>query len=157
MKCPKPIALLIILTVCVSSAFSQKADKDKIVAPKQLMAEKPRLFDQLPEKFNVYRTVLDQLFTTDKNTFSLPIKTGLALEGEILEKVQQNPHVVSINIRLKNFNNSLLHISRIIENDLSVSYNARVINIKNGDVLVLKQENNQFYFTREKQSLIAVE
>jgi hypothetical protein len=145
------------LCTCASAVIAQTGPKDKITAPRQLLAERPRLFNNLPDKFPVKKLLLEQLFTVQDRNISVPVRAGVTLEGTILEKVQLNPNVISINIRLNNYGGSLLNISRITESDLSVNYEARVINIKNGDVLLLKKENDQFYFTRENISLIAVE
>ncbi len=157
MKCLKTFTLLVLIIPCTSVVFAQKTTTGNILAPRQAVAEKPKMFDRLPEKFNVSQLSLDHLFTTQNPAVSVPVKDGLSLEGFIVEKVQQNPNVISINIRLSGYDSSLLNISRIMESDLTVSYNARVMNIKSGDILLLKKENNQFYFTREKQSLVTVE
>lgn len=151
------IALLAALYFSVNPVAAQRLTPDKIVAPKQVLVEKPKIFHRLPEKLSVKKVLLDDLFLTRQSAVNITMGNGIVFEGTILEKVQKNPNVVSINIRVNNYDSSLLNISRITQSDLSVSYIARVINITKGDVLLLKKENDQFYFVKEKRSLIAVE
>jgi hypothetical protein len=136
---------------------AQKISQEKIVLPRQIAIEKPSLFRNFPEKLIVSRLQLDQVFTARSSRIVLPAAEGFAFEGTVLEKVQRNPNVVSMNIRLHNYDSSLLNISRITHSDLTVTYQARVINQKSGDILLLKNENGQLYFSREKQSLVMVE
>lgn len=157
------LAFLGVSCLCINTITAQTVspDKnvslDKIVAPKQLLLEKPKLFNNLPEKFTVGKLFLQQLFAGEINSISIPVSNGALLQGEVVERVQKNPNVMSINIKLTNYDNALFNVSRIILSDLSVSYTGRVINIKNGDVLLLNRENEQFYLTKEKQSLVTVE
>ena len=153
----KTLGLLLLLFIFAQIVSAQKTTPDKVVVPRQLTIEKPSLFINFPEKLQIEKQRLDQVFTTRLNRVSLPADKGISFDGTILEKVQKNPNVVSINIRLHNYDSSLLNISRIIQSDLSVTYTARILNIKNGDILLLKNEDGRFYFIREKQSLVIVE
>lgn len=145
-----------ITTVSAQTTSSLK-DKTAIPVSGQLLKEKPRLFSRLPEKFTVGKPVLDKLFTGSTRRISPADNQEFPFEGEIIERVQKNPNVVSVNIKLSNYEGALLNVSRIINSDLSVSYIGRAININNGDVLLLKNENGKFYFTQEKQAFTLVE
>lgn len=165
MKRLKTVAFLVVAYFSANTISAQNvslspdktASLDKIVAPKQFFIEKPKLFNNLPDKFTVGKLFLQQLFSGNISTISLPAANGEPLQGEVIERVQKNPNVMSINIKLSNYDGALFNVSRIILSDLSVSYVGRVINIKNGDILLLNRENDQFYFTKEKQSLVTVE
>lgn len=147
--------LVLLLNAQLSSA--QKPGHNKIVLPPQATIEKPALFKNVPERLMVTRPDLDRLFSVRTGRVVLPADKGFSFEGALVEKVQKNPNVTSINIRLHNYDSSLLNISRITHSDLTVTYHARVINRKSGDILLLKSENGQLYFSREKQSLVMVE
>lgn len=155
------VALLGVLYSAVTTAAAQTTsplkDKNGVLIPRQLIAEKPRLFSRLPEKFIIGKPKLEKLFTATTKRIASAADAEFPFEGEILERVQKNPNVVSVNIRLSNYDGAILNVSRIINSDLSVSYIGRAININSGDVLLLKNENGKFYFTKEKRSLIMIE
>lgn len=144
------------MTTASAQTISPLKDNNAL-APREQLTEKPRVFSRLPEKFTVGRPGLDKIFTATSKRLSSASNPEFPFEGEIVERVQKNPNVVSINIRLTNYDGALLNISRIINSDLSVSYVGRAVNRNSGDVLLLKHENGNFYFTKEKQSLSMVE
>lgn len=160
MKRLTTVAFLGVLYCSIITASAQTIsplnDKNTILAPRQQLTEKPRLFARLPERFTVGKPILDKLFTTGSRHISAG-NQEFPFEGEVIEKVQKNPNVVSVNIRLSNYEGAILNVSRIINSDLSVSYVGRAVNINSGDILLLKNENGKFYFTKEKQSLTMVE
>jgi hypothetical protein len=151
------LGVLYCSTTASAQTISPLKDKEKILAPRQLLTEKPRLFSRLPEKFIVGKPILDKLFTGSSKRISSAGNQEFPFDGEIIERVQKNPNVVSVNIKLTNYDGAMLNVSRIINSDLSVSYIGRAININSGDVLLLKNENGKFYFSKEKQSLTMVE
>lgn len=161
MKRLTTVAFLGVLYCTLSTVSAQTISPDKninkVLVPRQLLTEKPHLFSHLPAKFVVGRPKLDNLFLGTTKRISSATDPEFPFEGEITERVQKNPNVVSVNIKLSNYNGAILNVSRIINSDLSVSYIGRAVNVNNGDVLLLKNEDGKFYFTQEKQSLSMVE
>jgi hypothetical protein len=147
--------LVLLLNAQLVSA--QKTDHGTIVLPPQATVEKPALFRNFPERLTVSKLQLDQVFADRSGLIKLPADKGISFEGTVMEKVQKNPNVTSINIRLHNYDSSLLNVSRIVHSDLTVTYQARIVNRKSGDILILRNEGGEFFFTREKQSLVMVE
>jgi hypothetical protein len=120
--------------------------------------EKPLLFQQLPEKINCPLPVLQQIFAAspDSNIY-ISLGTQARIEGTVIAKIAISPEQLSINIRCNNFQQALLNVSRITKADGSFSYIGRIVSLRHGDVLLLWEENGQYYFIRDKQLLTMVE
>ncbi|MEP7258944.1 MAG: hypothetical protein ABI687_11150 [Flavitalea sp.] len=70
-----------------------------------------------------------------------------------MEKIQEIPGTISINIRAENFNNALFTVTVRLLADNSISVQGRLIHPKYGDALVLTKENNKFYLQKREQRL----
>ena len=124
----------------------------------QRPAEKATLFNQLPEKNYCSATALQHIFSDSVNsTIAVTLSTSLKVEGIVLAKVAVTPDQLSINIRCTNYQDALLNVSRITEADGSFNYIGRIVSPRHGDVLLLWQENGQYFFIRQKQLLTMVE
>jgi hypothetical protein len=120
--------------------------------------EKPLLFQQFQEKINCPLAVLQQIFSaTPDSNINLSLGTQAKIEGTVIAKVAVTPEQISINIRCNNFQRALLNVSRITKADGSFSYIGRIVSLQHGDVLLLWEENGQYYFIRDKQLLTMVE
>ena len=125
---------------------------------RQVLPNKPLLFNQLPEKLTIATTQLEQLFTAEAlQRVKIPLGTGNYLSGIVKEKTVRNKQVVNITIECTNFDGALLTVSRITGMGTAVTYLGRVVNIRYGDVLLLTEHNNQYFLVKEKQSLVIVE
>src|SRR3989442_9477239 len=148
----KSLKLLGISILCLLQiqSFAQVSPPVHQVSP-----NKAALFNRLPEKFSANIPVIENLFAgSASRTVKIPLPGNNFFEGTILEKVQKNPNAISINIQLYNYDGALLTLSKITNNDGSVTYTGRIVNIRYADVFTLTKENNQFYFSKEKQSLV---
>lgn len=121
-------------------------------------AAKTTLFSQLPAKISCSARSLENLFTAAvNNSISVAIGPSLKVQGLVVAKAMISPEQLSINIRCSNFQDAQLNISRIRERDGSFSYLGKMVSPKQGDVLLLWQENGQYAFIRQKQLLSMVE
>ena len=124
----------------------------------QRQAEKPTLFSQLPAKISCSTGSLQNIFTAAVNSpVSIEINPAMKVEGLVIAKAAVSPEQLSINIRCSNFQDALLNISRIKEQDGSFSYIGRMVSPGHGDVLLLWQDHGQYAFIRQKQLLSMVE
>lgn len=125
---------------------------------RQTLPNKPLLFSQLPAKTAIPSTLLDQLFSTDASQHvRIPLGAGNFLSGIVKEKTVRNQHVTNITIDCTNYDGALLTVSRITGQGSAVTYLGRVVNIRYGDVLLLREQANQYFLVKEKQSLVIVE
>ena len=125
---------------------------------RQVLPNKPLLFNQLPEKLTVSVTLLEQLFSANAlQHIKIPLGTGDYLAGIVKEKTVRNRQVMNVTIECINYDGALLTLSRITGIGSAVTYLGRVVNIRYGDVLLLTEENNQYFLVKEKQSLVIVE
>ena len=124
----------------------------------QILPNKSPLFNLLPTKFTVKNLLLEDLFNRPASgTIKLSLATDYFFEGVITERVQKNANVISINVKSSNYDGALLTISKISYKDKEDVYIGRIVSMQYGDVLILRKENDQFFFTKEKQSLVIVE
>lgn len=120
--------------------------------------EKTLLFNRLPGKFAIDHFLLGKIFGLAVHSkIIIPVSGSQYFEGSVMDKVQKNSHVLSVNIKTSNFDGALLNLSRIVYDENTVMYIGRIINIRYGDAFVLRKENNEFLFFKEKQSLIVTE
>jgi hypothetical protein len=124
----------------------------------ELPAMKPLLFTDLPSTFNISQLTIEKIFAGPATgNIKLAIDNGRTIEGVIVEKLQRSAAVTTVNIKLPQYQQALLTISRITGTDKRLAYTGRVVHINYGDVLILKQEAEKLYFKKEKQSLFLVE
>ena len=124
----------------------------------QVLPVRPLLFNHLPQKTILAPSLFEQLFSADAGqNIHIPLGEGKFLDGIVKEKTLRNKYVTSLTIECTNYDGALLTFSRISAGNAPVTYSGRVVNIRYGDVLLLTQENNRYYLTKQKQSLVLVE
>ena len=120
--------------------------------------DKPSGFTALPQQFSISRLYLDELFSVSSSAkVRLPIEHNTFLEGIVLERVQKSATIITVNIRLSDYNEALFTISRQTKNNGTVQYTGRIINIRYADMMVLKDDNHALYLVKDKQSLFLTE
>ena len=125
---------------------------------RQTLPNKPLLFSNLPSKTSISTGQLNQLFSTDAaQHVKIPLGSGNYFSGIVKDKSTRNPYVTNITIECSNYDGALLTVSRIIGQGSTVTYLGRVVNIRYGDVLLLREEASQYFLVKEKQSLVVVE
>jgi hypothetical protein len=124
----------------------------------QSLPSKSPLFSKLPQKVSASKLHIDRLFSiADSGHIKIPLADNNLFEGVVLEKVRKNPNVVSMNVKLTNYDGAMLTVSKIVNDDQTVNYVGRIVSIKHGDVYMLTFEDNKFYFTKNMQSMMLVE
>ena len=125
---------------------------------KSLNPEKPMIFSGLPERFECSTTALRQLFSASLNDeISFSLTRNVTFRGTIAARVQRDPNVLSVNILSSNFPGTLLNISLITNVDKSEKIIGRFLNPRNGDVLVIEQQNDRLYITKDLQKFVMTE
>ncbi|RYY26996.1 MAG: hypothetical protein EOO04_09985 [Chitinophagaceae bacterium] len=148
--------LLFLVLISQSIPFLLSAQRGP--STKSLNPEKPMIFSGLPERFECNTAVLRQLFTTSLNDeISFELTRNVNFRGKIAARVQRDANVLSINILSSNFPGTLLNISLITNADKTERIIGRFINPRNGDVLMIDQENNRLFITKDLQKFVMTE
>ncbi|HEX6428263.1 MAG TPA: hypothetical protein VF008_11275 [Niastella sp.] len=131
-------------------------------AQQQPMTQKPALYKastiaQLPEKLECNFLALKKLSSTrisDKVAMTLG---NYEFAGELVDRTQQAAGVVSLNFRSTNMPGAFCTVSVITGADNTQKMVGRIINPKTDEVLVLTEENNQYFWVKKPKEHFMVE
>ncbi|HTE28254.1 hypothetical protein [Flavitalea sp.] len=148
--------LLFLVLISQSVPFLLSAQTGPSV--KSLNPEKPMIFSGLPERFECSVIALRQLFAASINDeISFSLTRNVTFRGTVAARVQRDPNVLSVNVLSSNFPGTLLNISLITNADKSEKIIGRFLNPRNGDVLVIEQQNDRLYITKDLQKFVMTE
>jgi len=119
----------------------------------QITNSKSFLFKQVPQKSRCNITALDKLFSVS-GTVNSALSQGFFVRGELIENVQRNPSIQSLNIRLSDFPGAIFTLSRTRLEDGSIRYSGHIISSDYKDALILSFENGKYYFIKTEQRLL---
>ena len=123
-----------------------------------ILPEKPALFSGFPETFSISTLAIQKIFTGESTGFiKIPANDYGYLEGYVLEKVRRSSNLMSINIRLTNFDGALFTISKITDPEGKATYTGRIVHRSYSDVLTMIQTDDKIMMRKDKQSLFLVE
>jgi hypothetical protein len=74
----------------------------------------------------------------------------------IIEKVQKGKNLVSINCTLPAYSNALFNLS-MINADGVIRFTGRIVSRDHGDILLLRKENDKYFFIKQQQKFTMVE
>ncbi|HRE52184.1 MAG TPA: hypothetical protein PK339_12225 [Flavitalea sp.] len=124
----------------------------------QKKTDKPLLFAALPERFECDAAEISALFSREINErFSTSLSDRLLLEGLVIDKMLDNRGVLSVNIRLQNYDNALFNLTLRLQANNTASIQGRILHPRYGDALMLTKENNTFYLYKRDQRLVMPE
>ncbi len=124
---------------------------------KQHLPRKPLMFSGFPEKSACSLAALQKIFSSRiAEHVTIQLQNQL-FAGEVIEKVQRSPVLLSINIRSTNFPGALFNISMVTLPGKRTTITGRIINPQSGDVLLLSEENNQYYLLKQPQQFFMTE
>lgn len=139
-----------VLCSCFSVVYGQGP-----VPVKQQIPDKPFLFSQFPEKTYCSSQDLLRLFKLEAASNTTIQLTGAqALRATVIEKIERNASVTSINVRLTEYKDALFNLTY---NSQTNKINGRVIHPQSGDVLVLTEEGGRYYLKKELQKFFMTE
>lgn len=116
MKQPASIVWMLLFVLINSTAYAQTGNK-------------PRQFSAYPAIIHCTETELNGVFAkAPGQNISLSFSDNFHFNGTLINNVVKYNNLQSAVIRSPYFNNSIFSISRIINNDNSVSFTGRIIN-----------------------------
>lgn len=119
----------------------------------RLATDKPQLFQHFPQKLSCNANSFLPLFDASVNDeIIIEPAPGRVLKGQVIEKVQRNEVVLSLNIRLSNFPGALLNLSRITLPFSIQQVRGRILHPQSGDVLLLTQEKGNYFLVKQSQT-----
>lgn len=145
---------ILVVFLFITNAIA--AQESPALSPKP--SSKPLLFQQFPAKLSCNADALLQVFDAALNDeIVLEPAPGHLLKGQVIEKVQKNAVVLSINIRLSTIPGALLNLSRITLPYSIQQVRGRIVHPQSGDVLLLTQEQGNYFLVKQSQSFFLAE
>ena len=147
MKILRTNAFCVLLSMCILQASAQE-DKELV---SQYDYNKPRLFKELPNRISVKPRDFDGIFDLELGkAITLPFSSKFSFHGTVVSKAEDiSANVKSIVIKSSNKNGASLALSRIINEDNTISYNGRIMSFKHGDAYEIVFEKGSYYLEKK--------
>jgi hypothetical protein len=128
--------------------------QEPLTALREKKLSKPSLFTSVPEQLEVASSELHRILSSDVNErISAQLSSQLQLVGVVVDKNQHTAGSLTVNIRLKNYDNALFNLTIRFLADNSTSMQGRIIHPKYGDVLELYKQGDRYYLRKISQRL----
>ena len=128
--------------------------QEPLAALREKKLSKPSLFTSVPEQLEVASSELHRILSSDVNErISAQLSSQLQLVGVVVDKNQHTAGSLTVNIRLKNYDNALFNLTIRFLADNSTSMQGRIIHPKYGDVLELYKQGDRYYLRKISQRL----
>jgi hypothetical protein len=102
---------------------------------------KPRVFNEYPDQIQLSSTTLRSALVSKKDeNITIALGSTLVVRGKVISNEQKYQNLQSIMVRLEGFNNALLSISQITNEDKTISYTGRILNQGNSDGYEIKMD-----------------
>jgi len=135
-----------LLVACIFAFQSISAQQQPVT--QQPVINKASTLAQLPSKLECSIPALQKLSSFRKSENVTLSLGNFEFAGELVEKIQSAAGVLNMNIRSTNMPGAFCTISVITE-DNKQKLVGRIINPKSDDVLVLTEENNQYFWVKQ--------
>ncbi|MEP6926239.1 MAG: hypothetical protein ABI834_01320 [Ginsengibacter sp.] len=107
---------------------------------------RPYLFNNFSAYIPTVITELDKVFlSTEGSSIQLNFANNFSFTGTVFSSVQRYSNLSSVIIKLPALHNSLLSISKRINDDRTITYVGRIINEQYADGYELKKDNSGNY------------
>ena len=138
----KTIQKIFVLAILIAVTIDTKAQVAK--------ASRPDLFGASSEKINASISELDKAFGADEGSpIQLKFTDKFSFTGVVYSSIKRYNKLSSVIIKSLILNNSLLSITKRINDDNSITYVGRIINEKYADGYELVKDNSGNYsFTK---------
>lgn len=111
---------------------------------------KPKIFASFPAAVTCSEQELSKAFNTAVDqTISLSFSNNLLFNGTVTSNIVKYSNLQSVTIKLPEFDNLIFSISKITNDDKTVTYVGRIINKKYADGYELKKDaSNNYQFIK---------
>jgi len=127
--------LSVILCLATVTAFSQKTDQSA-----------PKLFAAFPETIQLSKNILHSTINASEGEqVIVAFSNEFRFKGTVLSNLQKYDNLQSVMIKSASFGNSIFQLSKITNEDKSISYTGRIINPDAFDGYEIKKDNKDNY------------
>lgn len=125
----------------------------------QVVTERrPQLFSALEKSINFPKPELEKIFSAaEGSNLKLSLGGNVGLTGVVTSSIQRYNNLKSVIVRLNNLDNTVLGISKRINDDNSITYIGRIVNSKYSDAFEIKADANGNYFMNKKNTSELIE
>ena len=143
-------ALLCAVMACTSVSAIAQNENLPINEPN---LNKPRLFNNLPDRIPISQAEMDNLFQVNVGTrtqLSLATDASVRFEGDLISKSSVSVEGVQTAIvRSTNFNGARMTITKKINDDGTISYIGRILSFQHGDLYELTNQQGQWFLVKK--------
>lgn len=148
--------IVLSLSACALSVSAQQQQKPFTQQPEQQLAanydlNKPKLFKDLPDRINLRMNDFDHLFTYEvgKNV-SLPLAPNFVFQGVVISTAEDvAANVKSIVVKSLERGGATFALSRIINENNTITYRGRIMSFKHGDAYDVVSENGAYFLIKK--------
>ena len=115
---------------------------------------KPKLFQNLPERIPVDASTLESLLSSDLNRAASINLAGAQFEGNVASKTAPSvndvtPTNTTVIIKLTNYPGANFTVNKIINADGSISYTGRIVSFQHGDLFELQNQKGSWFLVKK--------
>lgn len=144
----KNLYLLWVVLVCALRPVPGNTQNVAPFHPKTI--DKPRIFIDVPDREACKIKDFAPFFRARRNDrVELNLSNQLQISGQVAEKVQVNPQVLSMNIHAANIPGALVTLTEINQPGKPVEYRARIIHPQRGDFITISKEADGYIIRKE--------
>lgn len=127
--------LSLLLCLTTAAAFSQKLDQSR-----------PKLFAGYPETIQLSKNILQNtLNAAEGEEVIVAFTSDFRFKGMVISNQKKYDNLQSVIIKSPAFGNAVFQLSRIVNEDKTISYAGRIINPNAFDGYEIKKDQNNNY------------
>ena len=147
---------IIIRFIIICIFFAGNANGQQTAGNVPIVFSQTISFKQFPEHTSCDRASLDDLFSMH-DEISLKLSNDFLIKGKIISHVKPNASAETINVSLPDFHGSVFTISRVRTEEGKIKFVGHILNLENNDAIILKEENQKYFFIKTEQRLLVTD
>jgi hypothetical protein len=131
----KTMSILLVCLCTYATSFAQ-----------QPTAAKPKVFDNLPSSITISENLLQSFFSLSPNQeTTLDFGSSFTFPCRVLSKQSKYNNLQTVIVKSPSFGNAIFQVSRITNDDNSISFAGRIMNEKAFDGFAIKRADDGTY------------
>ena len=124
--------------------------QEKTIPVNEPNYNKPKLFQNLPERIPVDASTLESLFGVDMNRAANITIAGIHFQGNVSSKTTNDVNQANtVIIGLTNYPGANFTLSKISNPDGTISYTGRIISFQHGDLFELQKQKDNWVLIKK--------
>ena len=124
--------------------------QEKTIPVNEPNYNKPKLFQNLPERIPVDASTLESLFGVDMNRAANITIAGIHFQGNVSSKTTNDVNQANtVIIGLTNYPGANFTLSKISNPDGTISYTGRIISFQHGDLFELQKQKDNWVLVKK--------